>query len=127
MKVDITTKNIDINPEHKAYTEEKIMSLGKYAGSFGDDSAKAQVEIKRNGDKDYHEQIEVHVQVHVAGGNAQTAVLAGEVEEGVNLAYEKVKAQLLKHKGTHQSSKEKLDVEDIDTADLGTVNPEEAI
>lgn len=128
MQITITAQNIDINDEHKEYVEATLAGLEKAAGNFADESASIQVEIKKNGDKDYHDQVELHGQVHLAGTNISTEVLAGSVNEAADLAYDKLRAQIAKYKDKNQASHEKADIEAIteDAADLYDIDPEEA-
>lgn len=128
MQITITAQNIDINEEHKEYVEATLAGLEKAAGNFADESAALQVEIKKNGDKDYHEQVELHAQMHLAGTNISTEVLAGSVNEAADLAYDKLRAQVSKYKEKNQVSHQKADLEEItaDAADLYDIDPDEA-
>jgi ribosomal subunit interface protein len=132
MRIEIVSKNININDEHKEYLEGKISNLEKYLDATDEDSAHARVEVKLNGDKDYHEKVEVHVQISCNGISANTNILAGEVNEGADLAYDKLKAQLSKQKdklknGVHNKhASMNLDPDEEGAADLFDVDPSEA-
>ena len=94
MQIEITTHDIKVNPEHKAYVTEKIAALGHFGDRVDDSSTKVKVEIKKSVSRTEGKHIECQITMAVPRAILRAEVHANQVPEAIDLAVEKLKKQV---------------------------------
>lgn len=98
MLITIYEKNISLNDAQKDYINEKIGHLKNMGVRIDDESSLVKVEVEETQVKTTNEKIRVVVNMVLPGSEARADVHAVSVEEGIDLAEEKLRKQLEKYK-----------------------------
>jgi len=98
MQITIYEKHITLNDAQKAYITEKIEHLKNMGERVGDESTLVKVDVETTQVKTTNEKIRVVVNMVLPGAEARADVQATTVEEGIDLAEDKLRKQLEKYK-----------------------------
>lgn len=99
MQLSIFDKNISLSESQKDYIAEKIDNLMTYGERIGDESTKVRVDVQMNNSKTTNKNITVQVTMSVPHSVVRAEIFSTTVEEGIDLAVDKLKKQLERYKG----------------------------
>jgi len=125
MQIDITTHDIQVNPEHKEYALEKIAALGTLGERVDDASTKVKVELKKKRNRTEGKHVECQVTMSVPRSILRAEVHANQVAEAIDLAVAKLKKQVSRYasKG-HRRDKEGRWLPESSEFDVPVMNEE---
>ena len=125
MQIDITTHDIQVNPEHKEYALEKIAALGPLGERVDDASTKVKVELKKKRNRTEGKHVECQVTMSVPRSILRAEVHANQVAEAIDLAVAKLKKQVSRYasKG-HRRDKEGRWLPESSEFDVPVMNEE---
>lgn len=98
MQVTIYEKNVTLSDVQKDYINEKVGHLKNLGERVDDESTLVKVEVEATQVKTTNEKIRVVVNMVLPGGEARADVHSTTVEEGIDLAENKLRKQLEKYK-----------------------------
>ncbi len=98
MQVTIHERSLNLNEDQKGYITEKIDHLKTYGERVDDESTHVRVDVEHNKIKTSNKNITMQVTMHVPHAIVRAEVMATTVEEGVDLAVDKLKKQLERYK-----------------------------
>ncbi len=98
MQVTIHERSLNLNEGQKDYVSEKIDHLKNYGERVDDESTHVRVDVEHNKIKTSNKNITVQVTMFVPHAVVRAEVLATTVEEGIDLAVEKLRKQLERYK-----------------------------
>ncbi len=98
MQVTIVEKNLSLNDFQKDYINGKIENLGTLGERVDDESTQVRVDVEVNSNKTSNKNITVEVTMFVPHAVVRAEVYATTVEEGMDLAVDKLKKQLERYK-----------------------------
>jgi putative sigma-54 modulation protein len=98
MKVTITEKKLTLNAAQRDYIDEKIANLKGLGERVDDESTIVRVDVEANNVKTSNKNITVQVTMDVPHAVIRAEIFATTVEEGIDLAAEKLKKQLERYK-----------------------------
>ena len=94
----IHERSLSLNETQKDYVTEKIVNLKNYGERVDDESTHARVDVEHNKMKTSNKNITVQVTLTVPHAVIRAEVFSTTVEEGVDLAVEKLRKQLERYK-----------------------------
>ncbi len=98
MQVTIFDRNINLNDDQKDYINDKIDNLKTYGERIDDESTQVRVDLETNSIKTSNKNTTVQVTMYVPNAVIRAEVLATTLEEGIDLAVEKLKKQIERYK-----------------------------
>lgn len=98
MQVTIFEKNLTLNERQKDYVNEKVEHLKTYSERVDDESTQVRVDIETNKIKTSNKNITVQVTMFVPHAVIRAEVFSTTIEEGVDLAVDKLKKQIERYK-----------------------------
>jgi putative sigma-54 modulation protein len=99
MQVQIFNRHINIADDQLEYIREKIFNLKSYGEGIDDESTEVRVDIESNKNKTSNKNTTVQVTMIVPRAVIRAEVYCVTVEEGIDLAVEKLKKQIERYKG----------------------------
>jgi putative sigma-54 modulation protein len=99
MQVQIFDRHISLSDNQLEYIREKVFNLKDYGEQAADESTQARVDVESNKIKTSNKNITVQVTIFVPHAVIRAEVYSTTVEEGIDLAVEKLKKQLERYKG----------------------------
>lgn len=99
MQISFHEKNLTLNANQKEYITDKIEALGTYGERIDDESTQVRVDVETNKNKTTDKNITVQVTMYVPHAVIRAEVFSTTVEEGVDLAEEKLRKQIERYKG----------------------------
>jgi putative sigma-54 modulation protein len=99
MQVQIFNRNIQLNDDQLDYIRKKIFGLNQYGEGVDDESTKVRVDVELNKIKTSNKNVTVQVTMIVPKAVIRAEVYSTTVEEGIDLAEEKLKKQIERYKG----------------------------
>ncbi len=99
MQVQIFNRHIRVDDDQLDYIREKIFNLRSYGEGIDDESTEARVDIESNKIKTSNKNVTVQVTMIVPRAVIRAEVYSTTVEEGIDLAVEKLKRQIERYKG----------------------------
>lgn len=106
MQVTVFDRNMSLNDFQKDYINEKIDNLKTYGERIDDESTQVRVDVEMNSIKTSNKNVTVQVTMFVPNAVIRAEVYATTVEEGIDLAVEKLKKQIERYK-TRQTRRDK--------------------
>ncbi|HRY90856.1 MAG TPA: ribosome-associated translation inhibitor RaiA, partial [Candidatus Gracilibacteria bacterium] len=106
MQVTVFDRNMSLNDFQKDYINEKIDNLKTYGERIDDESTQVRIDVEMNSIKTSNKNVTVQVTMFVPHAVIRAEVYATTVEEGVDLAVEKLKKQIERYK-TRQTRRDK--------------------
>lgn len=97
MKINYVQKHFHLSDDQKAYIEEKLEHLKKYR-RVDDEATLVQVHIEFFDSKISDQDIAFAVNIILPHATVRAEVNCKTLEEGIDLAYDKLKSQLEKYK-----------------------------
>lgn len=98
MQITIHDQGLPISDEQQEYIYKKISNLGRYGERVDDESTMVRVDIILNKVKTSNKHITFHITMVVPQGTIRAEVDASTVQEGVDLAVDKLKKQIERYK-----------------------------
>ena len=98
MQSRIHSKNLDIQDDQKAYIEERVERLSKYADRIGDEATIVDVEVHKNKHKGSDKMITLEMTIHAPHATIRAEVNELTIEAASDAAFEKLKAQIERYK-----------------------------
>lgn len=98
MQVTLIEKNLTLNEKQKDYVNEKVLNLKTYSERVDDESTQIRVDIETNKIKTSNKNITVQVTMFVPHAVIRAEVFSTTIEEGVDLAVDKLKKQIERYK-----------------------------
>ena len=98
MQVTIFDRNLNLSEFQKDYINEKVENLKTYGERIDDESTQVRVDAESNSIKTSNKNITVQVTMFVPHAVIRAEVFATTVEEGIDLAVEKLKKQIERYK-----------------------------
>lgn len=98
MQVTIYEKNLALGEGQKDYIIKKIERLGGLEERIDDESTKVKVEVETNKIKTTNKKISVQVTMYVPNSVIRAEVKSVTVEEGIDLAEDKLRKQIERYK-----------------------------
>ena len=98
MQVTIHEKNLTLSERQRDYITRKIENLSTYGERVDDESTKVKVEIETNKIKTSNKKMTVQVTMYVPNAVIRGEVKSLTVEEGIDLAADKLRKQLERYK-----------------------------
>jgi putative sigma-54 modulation protein len=99
MQVQIFNRHIKLNDAQLEYIRDKMFNLKSYGEGIDDESTEVRVDIESNKIKTSNKNVTVQVTIIVPRAVIRAEVYSMTVEEGVDLAVEKLKRQIERYKG----------------------------
>lgn len=100
MKLNYVQKHLQLSQEQRDYIEEKLSHLKKFR-KVEDEATIIQVNVEFFDSKISDKKIELVVNMNLPHATVRAEINASTVEEGIDLAYDKLKIQLEKYKERH--------------------------
>jgi len=98
MQVTIYEKNLALNDGQKDYITKKVERLGNLEDRIDDESTMVKVEVKLNNIKTTNKKMTVQVTMYVPNAVIRAEVASVTVEEGIDLAEDKLRKQIERYK-----------------------------
>jgi putative sigma-54 modulation protein len=105
MQVTIFDKHLRLSKNQKDYIESKIDNLKTYGERVDDESTKVRVDVEARDSKISDKDISIQVTMYVPNAVIRAEVTSTTVEEGVDIAIEKLRKQIERYK-TKQSRRD---------------------
>lgn len=99
MQVQIFDRHISLSDNQLDYIREKVFHLKSFGERVDDESTQVRVDVESNKIKTSNKNITVQVTMFVPHAVVRAEVYSTTVEEGIDLAVEKLKKQLDRYKG----------------------------
>ncbi len=99
MQIQIFNRHVKLDDAQLEYIREKMFNLGTYGEGIGDESTEVRVDIESNKIKTSNKNITVQVTMIVPRAVIRAEIYSVTVEEGVDLAIDKLKKQIERYKG----------------------------
>jgi putative sigma-54 modulation protein len=99
MQVQIFDRHLHLNDDQLEYIRGKIFNLGSYGEGIDDESTEVRVDVELNNVKTSNKNITVQVTMIVPHAVIRAEVYATTVEEGIDIAEDKLKRQIERYKG----------------------------
>jgi len=100
MQINYTQKHIRLSDDQKAYIEDKLDSLKKFR-KVEDESTLIKVDVEFFDSKIAKENLSFTVNMIIPHATVRAEVDCVTIEEGIDLAIEKLRSQLEKYKDKH--------------------------
>ena len=98
MQVTIFEKNLHLNENQKEYITSKVENLKTYSERVDDESTKVSVDVETRNSKISDKDISIQITMYVPNAVIRAEVDSTTVEEGVDIAVEKLKKQIERYK-----------------------------
>lgn len=98
MQVTIFDRNLNLSEPQKDYINEKVDNLKTYGERIDDESTQVRVDVEANSIKTSNKNTTVQVTMFVPHAVIRAEVYSTTVEEGIDLAVEKLKKQIERYK-----------------------------
>lgn len=98
MRINIHSKNIDLNDEQKGYIESKIMKIAHHGGRVDDESSEIRVEVDQVTTRHSQNPIAIEVTMYVPHAVIRAEDEADTVEAAVDLVELKLEKQVERYK-----------------------------
>lgn len=98
MQVTIFDKHLHLNEDQKNYIESKVDNLKTYSERIDDESTKVRVDVESRNSKISDKGISIQVTMFVPNAVIRAEVTSTTIEEGIDLAVEKLKKQIERYK-----------------------------
>lgn len=103
----MTTHDIKVTPDHKAYALEKLQGLARFGHRVDDESTKVHVELKKKTNRTEGKHVECEITMAVPRSVLRAEVHADQVAAAIDLAVAKLKRQLERYTAKkHKRDKE---------------------
>lgn len=99
MQIQIFDRHISLSDNQLEYIREKVFHLKSFGEKVDDESTQVRVDVESNKIKTSNKNITVQVTMFVPHAVIRAEVYATTVEEGIDLAVDKLKKQLERYKG----------------------------
>lgn len=98
MQIQIFDRNIRLSDKQLEYIREKLFHMKNYSEKVADESTQVRVDVENNKMKTSNKNITVQVTMFVPNAVIRAEIYATTVEEGIDLAVEKLKKQIDRYK-----------------------------
>lgn len=98
MQITIFDKHLRLNDQQKGYIQEKIEHLKHLGERIDDESTQVRVDVEHHDLKTSEKNISLQVTMFVPHAVLRAEVLSKTVEEGIDLAVEKLRSQIDRYK-----------------------------
>jgi putative sigma-54 modulation protein len=99
MQVQIFNRHLKLSDAQLEYVREKMFNLGSYGEGIDDESTEVRVDVESNKMKTSNKNITVQVTMIVPRAVIRAEVYCVSLEEGIDLAVDKLKRQIERYKG----------------------------
>lgn len=101
MTIQVRSKNVHVSDDHKDYIEKKLLALKKYYATIADEGAQTTVTLSSNTEKS-GASYNIEVRIVVGKKTFMAEEKSTSLEEGIDLAHDKLKIQLQRYKEKQQ-------------------------
>lgn len=107
MNIQITTRSLDLTPDQRAYIEDKLNNIVHLGKELEDPANLARVEVDYREVENAEKRVTIEVTLNVPHSIIRVTQDSSTVEEGMDLAAEKMRRQIERYRGKlHQRNKE---------------------